>query len=356
MITVKIPRNNVYEICDSESEVIQKAEDFRFKDPLPEIVPSLLNKHDIIRYVSKTAMIFPFNIDQLKSASYEANVGRNAVSWDGNNKKEYIYRDNKKIILKKNSITYISIDTKFFLPFYIAVRFNLTITHVHRGILLGTGPLVDPGFNGDLMIPLHNLTNNDYEVSPGDPLIAIEFTKLTPDDLLKYPEDVSDWYRKNIKNPDFDFVRYFKHALPLGIGKVESSLSETLSDARKEIESFKRIKSLLSVASFLGAFAIVGVIVGAISIVSDANKFVADTSILIDDKRENIYNLEDFAKRSELANIRSDINKINDNFKYYPYLRFVEKKIIVDQRLLELEKRVQELESKAKEANLNATN
>ncbi len=73
------------------------------------------------------------------------------------------------------------VEPKFRLPNYIAIRFNLRITHVHRGLLLGTGPLVDPGFEGDLLIPLHNLTSSPYDMNTNDALIWIEFTKTTYD-------------------------------------------------------------------------------------------------------------------------------------------------------------------------------
>jgi hypothetical protein len=46
-------------------------------------------------------------------------------------------------------------------------------------LLLGTGPLVDPGFEGKLLIPLHNLTSSDYDLNTNDALIWIEFTKTT---------------------------------------------------------------------------------------------------------------------------------------------------------------------------------
>lgn len=48
-----------------------------------------------------------------------------------------------------------------------------------RGCLLGTGPIVDPGFEGRIMIPVHNLTANIDELKAGDGLIRVEFTKLS---------------------------------------------------------------------------------------------------------------------------------------------------------------------------------
>ena len=53
----------------------------RSQDPFPHIEPSLLNRVDIARYASATAMIFPFDPVNLKSASYEAQVGEEVLYW-----------------------------------------------------------------------------------------------------------------------------------------------------------------------------------------------------------------------------------------------------------------------------------
>lgn len=50
---------------------------------------------------------------------------------------------------------------------------------MHRGLLLGTGPIVDPGYWGKLCIPLHNLTDEDHRILQHEGLIWIEFTKTS---------------------------------------------------------------------------------------------------------------------------------------------------------------------------------
>ena len=50
---------------------------------------------------------------------------------------------------------------------------------MHKGLLLGTGPVVDPGFIGHLVVPLHNLTRNTYVMKAGQELIWAEFTKTS---------------------------------------------------------------------------------------------------------------------------------------------------------------------------------
>ena len=59
----------------------------------------------------------------------------------------------------------------------------MKIDNVYRGLLLGTGPLIDPGFDGILSFPLHNLTSNDYTFIGGERIIWMEFTKLSENQL-----------------------------------------------------------------------------------------------------------------------------------------------------------------------------
>ena len=53
-----------------------------------------------------------------------------------------------ELILEQNSLCYVTLQPTFRMPAYIAGRFNLLIRDVYRGLLVGTGPLVDPGFVG----------------------------------------------------------------------------------------------------------------------------------------------------------------------------------------------------------------
>lgn len=211
-------------------------------DPLPKIQPALLNSADIAEYVCKTGMVFPFSNEKLKPAGYEAEIGKEVWYWDSDKKKQH--NDNLQktdsICFRRNSITYISLKETFQIPDYIALRFNLTIKHVHRGVLLGTGPLIDPGFQGKIMIPIHNLTPNDYIVRPGDPIISIEFTKLSPNNIWnqKIPKGKGD-YVPNSMAPFPPFSKYFEKALPNGIKSVNSSIGNIMENAETSIRRLK---------------------------------------------------------------------------------------------------------------------
>jgi deoxycytidine triphosphate deaminase len=163
----------------------EDAED-RFKqtakqDPFPLIPTALLNSSDFYNYVAATGMVCPFEEEHLKAASYSIRIGDQVVYFnDSEGFSEILLGDNQPFKVPANSITFIKTKEVFRLPPYIAMRFNLKINNVHRGILLGTGPLVDPGFEGHLLIPLHNLTTNTYYFHEDETFVWAEFTKISP--------------------------------------------------------------------------------------------------------------------------------------------------------------------------------
>jgi deoxycytidine triphosphate deaminase len=172
-----------------DSEAQRRFDLYKSRDPFPTIAPALLNSADIHDYVIATGMISPYDPSRLKSASYEIEFNEgDLILWhqDTNNKEiRTLANDAAFYELEKNSIAFINLKTKFRLPDYIALRFNLQIQLVHSGLLLGTGPLVDPGFVGNLLIPVHNLTANKYRFKGTDGFIWVEFTKVSPNALWK---------------------------------------------------------------------------------------------------------------------------------------------------------------------------
>ncbi|MFQ5786615.1 MAG: hypothetical protein ACE5H1_01410, partial [Thermodesulfobacteriota bacterium] len=137
--------NNRY--AQDDYEAARRFENYKSQDPFPEIQAALLNSADVDDYVAATGMICPFDPKKLKTATYAMDFEGKAYYWNENGEDESKpIEKGDTFKLRKNSIAFINLKAKFRIPNYIALRFNLGITHVHRGILLGTGPLIDPGF------------------------------------------------------------------------------------------------------------------------------------------------------------------------------------------------------------------
>lgn len=296
------------------------------------MAPALLNSADIYDYARITGMICPFETDEerlktkLKPASYEIDFLGTVYLINDRGVREVrgITRDSP-FTLPKNSIAFVSLATLFLLPDYIALRFNLKITHVHRGLLLGTGPLVDPGFAGRLLIPLHNLTSEDYVLIGGNGLIWAEFTKLSPHlhwnaharqaapKYVHYPERkqqlTAQQYFNNVSQGD-----PARSSIPVEVRIAR----ETAEEAKKIAEESMRQRKLFTLA---GIAAVVGIIWSTWTIISQANKNVADASITISASRKAIDVL-----RIKVDSLENDLKSLRQSPNRAPAAKTLPKK------------------------------
>ena len=320
----KSPENEIFKLSIHEAK--HRAKDFRATVDNPEvredpfsktIAPSLLSADHIVDYVRETGLIAPFSSDtsksgRLKKASYEARIGDVAYNFEvpnqdgkvsGNDPKLFWTRNGGNLVLDPNSIVFVECDLEFRLPSFIALRFNLAISHVHRGLLLGTGPLIDPGFWGKLCIPIHNLTDEPYEIKPDDGLIWIEFTKTTSSTAKgRLPSGDGNW----------DIKEFIKRAQNQVVDKndrvgIRSGISQALSDAAKANDSIAtatkaakdtktasenakdRVSTIGIGGGIAAAIAIFGLFLALVSVVIS---YKTDTRAIFSELKPALQNLE----------------------------------------------------------------
>ena len=283
------------------------------KDPFPNIDASLLSADEIIQYVNKTGMIAPFSAQnheneksRLKSASYEGRIGKCAYIFEkGKNAPTQVFHEgDDHLKVPANTIVFVECDLDFRLPPFIAVRFNLQINHVHRGLLLGTGPLVDPCFWGKLCIPLHNLTSSDYVIPATEGIIWVEFTRTTS--LPKSgrpPSNTGFWDIKQFITKASE--EYDTRTSPVSIRSsipdmTEESrqLAETAKlDSKASRNSAEKAKEFAEKVKNWGTAAAVGTIIGVMGLWAS---FYFSTRALIEDNLKEINQI-----RADLVNTQN---------------------------------------------------
>ncbi|RED17720.1 hypothetical protein [Parasphingopyxis lamellibrachiae] len=241
---------------ESERELISRergkrlANGWRAKPKSLPIPDTLLSSEDIQTVVKATGAISPFYVgggreSRLKKAAYEGRIGSKAYIYRTHHQPDVIFDAERDDVLKvpSNSIVFVESDIDFRLPDFLALRFNLQIKHVHRGLLLGTGPLVDPGYWGKLCIPLHNLTDQDYEIEKSEGLIWIEFTKTT---LPTKEKDKGRVPLGSSSDPDdghWEIKEFLDRVSVLSSGAripIRSSISEAMREAALNASEAKR--------------------------------------------------------------------------------------------------------------------
>lgn len=295
-------------------------------DPFPQIQPSLLNSADIHDYIRMTGMLYPHDSDDLKSASYEAPIYWKCIVWDEKGERRDLNLEEGKdeeVILKANSIALVQAKPHFRLPDYIALRFNLKIKHVHRGILLGTGPLVDPGFEGKLLIPLHNLTTNDYVFKRDEGLIWIEFTKTTVFSEMASSESTLSRrgtyrpFKDDKKNHDPDWYidkatqhRSIRSSIPDTLRQGLEAAKEAEAQAKEAEAGVKKVEEYVKLLSIGGGIVLL-LTLGTLafqtwSLIGEAWKAVSDVQQFIQSARQDDRNskLEELKKQLELMDER----------------------------------------------------
>lgn len=302
----------MYEFAKGREEADQRAERFKDCDPFPTVERALLSSAEIYDYVRVTAMLHPFDPDHLKPASYEARAGGEFTIWNKDG-----LRDTKKIVerepirLPANSIAFVQTEPDFRLPNYMALRFNLRISHVHRGLLLGTGPLVDPGFQGKLLIPLHNLTNEEYLIQTDRGLIWIEFTKTTHNcvQLDTEPQKIGVFNEFPESKCWLEPFVYFQKAN--SGNPIRSSIPDVIEDSNKAANAAIEAKSYLNtigwLAAFVALFALVGIVATTVSIIETSKTLSQSLSESIGELKA-----ESRALKDEVESLRNDIKKIKD--------------------------------------------
>ena len=138
------------------------------------------------------------------------------------------------------------------------MRFNLHIRHVHRGLLLGTGPLVDPGYWGKLCIPLHNLTDKDYPIPKDEGLIWMEFTKISSSPTQgEYPGSRGFWgMRQFITRAASQYGNVavpVRSSIPVAIKEAQGSVKsaeKSAKSAERKVVWFSRIGYSAGIVAF----------------------------------------------------------------------------------------------------------
>lgn len=277
-------------------------------DPFPEIDSSLLGSPAFLRYIEVTAMVHPFRgwnhkegepvTDLVKPASYEMRPGRSFFVYDqtGELREQKLKLEGERayIRLPANSITFVSTEETFRLPNYIAARFNLRIKHVHRGILLGTGPLIDPGYNQPILIPLHNLTDEEHFIALDEGLIWVEFTKTWP--APKHADAYTRWAGRPSFQPRKNRKGFRDYLFAAGNGRpIRSSITSVKEVARRaeaRVDRFGRSIRNFGLVGIAGlVFTVASLLYPTLALVFSANQQSVSLQQQVDELKRTVLDL-----------------------------------------------------------------
>jgi deoxycytidine triphosphate deaminase len=307
----------------SEEEAEARYQKYKTLDPLPSIIPALLNGAQLADYVAATGLIHPFMYDKdvLKPASYEVPLGGDYVYWDNvqGSVVEGELKEGDEFWLNPNSLVFLTLAPMFRVPQYLALRFNLRITHVYRGLLVGTGPLVDPGFHGHLHLPLHNLTANRYRLVGGEGLIWVEVTKTQPVQLAE--KDLEPRVAEMFDLPDakknLTLRQYLRKAdpnnpirssIPQIQADVELRLNEAQAAVGEALGAVRQVQRREVIGAVIGVIAVFFALIGTLLVF---HQIIDATNARVDATNTRIDQVVQQARSSPTSSVDQQISQLN---------------------------------------------
>ena len=192
---------------------------------------------------------------------------------------------------------------------------------------------MDSGFSGSLLIPLHNLTNNNYEICGGDGIIWVEFTKLSKSEYWEHQDKEGVERPENLKTlpnaKDLDDpLAYFLKSKVTAQGGVQSAFHgaldetrnaaktarESAQESRDNTERFRRLYTWIGVGTaILVVAAIATFIVQGYSLVNQVVTTTNEVHRQVEaDRQEATQNTQSVTKRIE--NLEERLENAATNF------------------------------------------
>jgi len=240
-----------------------------WRDPDPENTAVLTA--DLIReyHYEVGRMIRPFQEKHLNSASYDLTLGPRCLV-DG---EEEILSERKPILrIEPGSIALAPSREVLFIPHWLVATFNLKSQYIFKGLLMGIGPQIDPGYMGVLTCPLHNISCEPIDLHFCEPFAKLDFIRTTwgaTVDLTGVHTEDALYERAERKeltgykgNRMILWPREENFRPPLVTGRKPAGVKGSLGDLKKQVKEFGKKLDWGFVGGALLAITTIAAVVG----------------------------------------------------------------------------------------------
>ncbi len=276
----------------------------------PADIPSGMLSSPQIGQCLKLGLLLTNHADaNLRSATYDMRLGDTAFRYENEKRLEFHlgpqidknHAVDNTLVFAPNSLTFVNTIEDFNMPADIIARFNLKSNWVHKGLLLGTAPIVDPQFCGKMMLPIHNFSSNLVQINYGDALVAVEFTKTLP---------IGPGYVPN-PEPEGKLLRYIDSA-----GKVESSVYQALKQNHAFYDNIQSKTKFFTIAGGMSLFLLIcanmTLMMNIFNLAENARKQAATSQMMIesfDEKEQKRVNDE----QKEINSLKLELHKLSQS-------------------------------------------
>jgi dCTP deaminase len=198
-------------------------------------------------------LVDPFDEKQIQPASYDLRVGAQAATTTS--KKVVNVRESGYVTLEPGDFAVITtLEILRLGPQYVA-RFGLRSKFARKGLIATTGPQIDPGYHGRLIIGVTNLSPKQATLSYGDDFLSVEFHKLQEPSTKPYNGPYQD--REALGPEEIEAIA---ESEGMALSEVLTTLRSLTKNVGELTSEFKALKTWLPVMIGFG-IAVIAILV-----------------------------------------------------------------------------------------------
>ena len=215
----------------------------------------MLMSDKALRKALKTGGLKIENFDErcLQPASYDMRLGEDAIT--SSRREKFNPADKGLLTIPPGDFALVTTHEKVSLTPKMAGHIGLRSLYSKKGLVMLSGPQIDPGFKGVLVIGLSNLSPRDVVIPYKDAFCTVEFYGLEEPATKAYSGEYQD--QKGIQPSD---IRNLVEAQGMTFGQVITALQGLSQDVKSLSDSVKTLRWLFPVILGFG-IAVIGIIV-----------------------------------------------------------------------------------------------
>lgn len=198
-------------------------------------------------------VISPFDESQIEAASYDLRVGEQGATTT--TRKLVNIKENGYILIEPGDFGVVICLEEIKLGPQYAGRIGLRSKFARKGLIATTGPQIDPGYHGRLIIGITNLTPQRVSLSYGEGFITIEFHRLEQATIKPYAGPYQD---KLKLGPDE--IAFIVEQESMALSEVIKTLQSLSANVGKLVSEVNILKYSIPVIVTIG-IAVIGIIV-----------------------------------------------------------------------------------------------
>ncbi len=206
----------------------------------------LTNRQIEEAYRKGDILINPFDAKQIQAASYDFRVGEQGATTSA--KKLVNIKHQGYLSLEPGDFGVITVLEEIRLGPQYAGRLGLRSKYARKGLIATTGPQVDPGFHGRLIVGITNLTPKPVSLAYKDDFITVEFHRLEEASTKPYSGPYQD--KLELGPEEIEFVIEREGLALSEVLTTLRSLSANVAALTSEMKTFRWLIPLIVVVGF----------------------------------------------------------------------------------------------------------